>query len=107
MDSKLVQTRAIARRRTRRRDVHDLVVAILTFTRTERRKTHVINKIGLSHDQAVTYLGCLEESGFIAQKSGMWKTTEKGKNVIEACKLCREIAHGFNQQTKIARVSSC
>ncbi len=95
--SKLEQTRVIVRARTRRRDVHDLVVAILTFARTERKKTHIISKIGLSYPQCIRYLECLKRSGFIAERSGLWKTTDKGRHVIQACDMCRQLAHEFNQ----------
>lgn len=97
MGSKLEQTRAIVRPRTRRRDVHDLVVAMLTFARTERRKSHIMNKVGLNYRQFVRYLECLERSGFIAEESGLWKTTDKGAHIIEACQMCRRLAHEFNQ----------
>jgi len=95
MKAKMEETHPImgARAPKRRREVHDLVVAILTFAKTGRRKTHIISRIGLSHSQSKKYLECLKESGFMAEKSGIWKTTRKGANVIEACQLCRELAH--------------
>lgn len=45
----------------------------------------------MSYSQLEKYLNALEESGFIAEKSGVWKTTEKGLHVIEACEVCRRI----------------
>lgn len=37
------------------------------------------------------YLNALRKAGFITENSSIWKTTEKGFHVIEACKLCRSL----------------
>jgi predicted transcriptional regulator len=77
----------------RKRETHDLIIEILTQAKTGQRKTHIMTGVGLSYSQLVKYLDCLKKSGFITEKSGMWKTTKKGANVIEACELCKIIAH--------------
>lgn len=79
----------------RRREAHDIVVAILEMAMRGQRKTHIMTKVGLSYSQLKKYLNCLKEQGFITEKSGIWKTTKKGIHVIEACELCRRIAHGI------------
>jgi len=55
------------------------------------RKTKIMYKVSLSFDQLKRYLGALKKAGFITQQSRMWKTTEKGLHVIEACELCQRL----------------
>ncbi|UCE44122.1 MAG: hypothetical protein JSV57_01120 [Candidatus Bathyarchaeota archaeon] len=45
-------------------------------------------KARLSFFQLEQYLHALNDSGFITEENGVWKTTEKGLHVIAACKLC-------------------
>ncbi len=80
-----------------KRETHDLIVEILTLTRRGKRKTHIAATIGLNYAQSKKYLDRLEQSGCIAETSGIWKTTDKGKNVIDACEACRKITHQFVQ----------
>jgi len=37
------------------------------------------------------YLNALKEADFITEESGIWKTTEKGFHVIEACEICHRL----------------
>lgn len=55
------------------------------------KKTNIMFKVGLSHTQLEKYLSALEKENFIVEESGVWKITEKGKNVIDACKLCHRL----------------
>ena len=73
---------------SRRRARHDIVVEILKHARNGIKKTPLMYKASLSFTQIGQYLNALEKGGFIAEKSGIWKTTEKGLHVIEACELC-------------------
>jgi len=66
-------------------------VEILEKDRRPARKTHIMSSVGLSFDQAEKHLSTLRKAGFIAEKSGFWKTTEKRFHVIEACKICRRL----------------
>jgi len=61
---------------------------VLKIARSGAKKTNIMYKAGLSHSQLEKYLDALGKEGFIIEESGIWKTTEKGLNVIEACKIC-------------------
>lgn len=50
-----------------------------------------MKKVGLSFSQLKLYLNALKEAGFITEQSGVWKTTEKGLHVIEACEICHRL----------------
>jgi len=55
------------------------------------KKTHIMYKAGLSFPQLESYLTALKKAGFITEKSGIWKTSEEGLHVIEACKICQRL----------------
>jgi len=73
---------------SRRRARHDIVVEILKNARNGIKKTPLMYKASLSFTQIGQYLDALEKGSFIAEKSGIWKTTKKGLDVIEACEIC-------------------
>ena len=73
---------------SRRRARHDIVVEILKNARNGIKKTPLMYKASLSFTQIGQYLDALEKGGFITEKSGIWKTTDKGLDVIEACEIC-------------------
>jgi len=50
-----------------------------------------MEKAGLSFSQLKLYLNALKEAGFITEQFGVWKTTEKGLHVIEACEICHRL----------------
>ena len=72
----------------RRRGRHDIIMKILKTAKDGDRKTKIMQKAGLSYSQLEQYLKALKDAGFITEKSGIWKTTEKGLHVIEACEIC-------------------
>ncbi|MDH5448199.1 MAG: winged helix-turn-helix domain-containing protein [Candidatus Bathyarchaeota archaeon] len=74
-----------------RRARHDIIMEILKIGRKGAKKTNIMYKARLSHTQLEKYLRALERENFIAEESGVWKTTEKGLYVIEACKLCQRL----------------
>ena len=77
----------------RRRARHDIILEILkTAKGSGMKKTPIMSKARLSYAQLERYLGALEKAGFIAEESGVWKTTEKGLHVIEACELCLRLS---------------
>jgi len=61
---------------------------ILKTAKDGEKKTNIMYKARLSFSQLEQYLGALEKAGFIAERSGIWSTTEKGFHVIEACEMC-------------------
>jgi predicted transcriptional regulator len=73
----------------RRRDRHDIILDILRSATKGIRKTNIYFKARLSSTQGARYLPALEKAGFIAEDAGLWKTTEKGLHVIEACQICQ------------------
>jgi predicted transcriptional regulator len=55
------------------------------------KKTKIMYKASLSFPQLEHYLIALKNASFITEESGIWKTTEKGLHVIEACKICQRL----------------
>jgi predicted transcriptional regulator len=76
---------------TRRRVRHDIVVGILETARHGESKTHIMNKVNLSFKQTEYYLDRLLSKNFIKKEGKIYKTTEKGLDVIEACKICLKL----------------
>jgi len=62
---------------------------ILKLAKKGTKKTHILYKVGLSFAMLEKYLNALKEADFIIEKSGIWKTTEKGFHVIKACEICQ------------------
>ena len=75
----------------KRRVRQDIIIEILQSAKDGAKKTHIMYKDNLSFSQLEKYLNALKNGGFITEKSGIWKTTEKGLHVIEACKMCRRL----------------
>lgn len=73
----------------RRRVRHDIVMEVLKTAKGGTLKTRIMSKVGLSYTQFEKYLNALKEAGFITEESNVWKTTEKGFHVIEACEICQ------------------
>jgi predicted transcriptional regulator len=74
-----------------RRGRQDLIMGILRTAEHGSRKTRIIDKVKLSSAQCSKYLEELKEAGYISEESGTWKTTEKGRQVIDACKICHDL----------------
>ena len=74
-----------------KRESHALIMNILEVARRGARKTKIIDSVGLSWAQSKKYLSKLKQRGFLSEESGVWKTTEKGLYVIEACRLCQSL----------------
>ncbi len=74
-----------------RRGRHEIVMAILSSAKNGIKKTNIMYRARLGYDQLEKYLGALKKGGFIAEESGVWKTTEKGNDAIEACQICHDL----------------
>jgi len=61
---------------------------ILKTAKGGEKKTQIMYKARLSFSQLEQYLNALKNGGFITEESGVWRTTEKGLHVIEACEIC-------------------
>ena len=75
----------------KRRVRHDIIVEILQNAKDGAKKTHIMYKVGLTHRQNKRYLNALKNAKFVTEKNDIWKTTEKGLHVIEACKICQHL----------------
>ena len=75
-------------RSRRRRARHDIIMEILKTAKSGEKKTQIMYKARLSFSQLEQYLNALKNGGFISEESGVWRTTEKGLHVIEACEIC-------------------
>ena len=72
----------------KKRARHDIIMEILKLAKKGIKKTDLLFKARLSWDMLKKYLNALKEADFITEESGIWKTTEKGFHVIEACEIC-------------------
>jgi len=66
-------------------------VEILKTAKTGAKKTNIMYKARLSFPQLEKYLNALKKADLMSEGSGIWKTTEKGLHVIEACKICHSL----------------
>lgn len=74
-----------------RRTRQDIVLEILRTAEGGAKKTHIMYEAHLSYPQLQKYLNALKKADFLAEESGIWKTTKKGLHVIEACKICHNL----------------
>ena len=74
-----------------RRGRQDIIMDILTIAKHGARKTEMIGKVRMSSAQCAQYLEDLKGVGYISEESGAWKTTEKGLQVVDACKICHNL----------------
>jgi predicted transcriptional regulator len=74
-----------------RRGRQDIIMGILTIAKHGARKTEMIDKVRMSSAQCTQYLEDLKDAGYISEESGTWRTTEKGLQVIDACKICHSL----------------
>jgi predicted transcriptional regulator len=51
----------------------------------------MIDKVKMSSAQCSKYLDDLKAAGYISEEDRIWKTTEKGLQVIDACKICQSL----------------
>lgn len=76
---------------TRRRVRHDIVIGILEIARHGKLKTHIMKEVKLNFRQIKYYLSQLLSKNFIKKEGNFYRTTEKGLDVIEACKICQQL----------------
>jgi len=80
-----------SRKPTRRRVRHDIIIEILETAKHGEPKTHIMDKVNLSFKQLEYYLNHLLSKNFIKKEDNLYRTTEKGLGVIEACKICLKL----------------
>ena len=80
-----------SRKPARRRVRHNIIIEILETARHGELKSHIMNKVNLSFKQLEYYLNHLSSKNFIKKEGDLYRTTEKGLGVIEACKICLKL----------------
>jgi predicted transcriptional regulator len=71
------------------RDRHEITFEILNKAISGKQKTELMREVGLSYKQSKTYLKLLTERGLLEiDKRHCYKTTSKGLEFLEKCKVC-------------------
>jgi predicted transcriptional regulator len=68
---------------SRRRGTLAITIAILKAARQGVLKTRLINSVAMSYEQSVKYLEFLKTNGFVENYGKLYKTTEKGLELID------------------------
>lgn len=74
-----------------RRGRQDIIMGILRVAKHGSKKTNIIDKVKLSSAQSTKYLEGLKAAGYISEEGAIWKTTDKGLQVIGACETCHSL----------------
>ena len=69
------------------------MIGILETAKHGETKTHIMNKVNLNWRQLEYYLNHLLSKNFIEKEDKNYRTTEKGLEVIEACKICLKLTN--------------
>ena len=80
-----------SKKSTRRRVRHDIVLRVLETARDGKLKTHIMKEVKLNFRQLQYYLNHLVSKNFVKKENNLYRTTEKGLDVIEACKICQKL----------------
>jgi len=71
------------------RDRHDITFEILEKAISGKRKTELMQDVGLSYNQSKIYLHSLIGKGLLKiEKEHLFKTTKKGLEFLEKCREC-------------------
>jgi len=99
----LLEKSASLKKEMGRRTRQNIIYEILQFCASGQRKTNIMYKLKLSYNLLTKYLGLLLEKGFLeeiteqvrvrrkAKPTKIYRTTEKGLLVLEACKICQQL----------------
>lgn len=74
-----------------RRGRQDIIMCILKIAEYGSSRARMIDKLNLSSAQCKGYLVDLKTAGYIVEDGRLWKTTNKGLQVIDACKNCQDL----------------
>jgi predicted transcriptional regulator len=90
----------------RRRGRQDIIVGILRCAEKGSTKYKMMSAARVSFTQCAEYLKYLAWAGYVSEEAGgIWKTTEKGHLVIDACQICHGYLPQFNESNR-ARVQA-
>jgi predicted transcriptional regulator len=71
------------------RDRHEITFEILSKSISGKKRTGLMREVGLSYSQSKIYLPELTKKGLLEKdKRGCYKTTKKGLDFLEKCKVC-------------------
>jgi predicted transcriptional regulator len=76
---------------SKRRNSHTIIVEMLKQARKGVKKSSFLMSANLSFRQLKKYLDTLKQAGLIEFNHGLWRTTEKGRSIIEACEICHKL----------------
>ncbi|MDH5495141.1 MAG: winged helix-turn-helix domain-containing protein, partial [Candidatus Bathyarchaeota archaeon] len=68
---------------SRRRESLSITIAILKASRKGIRKTHLLSSVSMSYGQLSRYLEFLKANGFLEKSGDLYKTGERGLELIE------------------------
>jgi len=72
-----------------KRDRHDIAFEILKKARNGKKKTELMQDVGLSYVQTRYYLNFLMQHELLAlSEKNLFKTTKKGQEFLEKCEIC-------------------
>jgi len=73
----------LAREKQQKRSRFETMNAILHLCMQTTKKTHVMYKVNLSHQQLKKYLSALTEAGLLEPVEGGYLTTQRGRLFVE------------------------
>ena len=68
-------------------DAKTLYMGILRIAEYGSTRAKMIAKLKLSSAHCNRYLVDLKEAGYVAETGRLWETTDKGRQVVDACKI--------------------
>jgi predicted transcriptional regulator len=74
----LTETRAYGTRKTEKRNSFETMQMILRQCASGSKKTHIMYRANLSHEQLEKFLAILFDKEFLAIKGGNYTTTQRG-----------------------------
>jgi len=74
-----------------RRGRQDIIMGILKIAEHGSTRGKMIEKLNLSSAQCKRYLVDLKDAGYVTEAGRLWETTDKGRQVIDACRICHNL----------------
>jgi predicted transcriptional regulator len=74
-----------------RRGRQDIIMGILRMAEYGSTRAKMIDKLKLSSAQCNRYLVDLKEAGYVAEVGRLWETTDKGRQIVDACRICHNL----------------
>ena len=94
----------MARERLQKRSRFETMYEILRLCGRTTRKTHIMYRVNLSHQQLKKYLSALTESHLLAMVEGGYLTTEKGRVFVEKFRELCGVVEGAEGSRLSSRV---